>query len=156
MKTLKLTRPEPLEVTLSDGRVIVIEPATRAGIRAAIELDPPDPDGIETPADKKARLALQLAALIGPTLILVITEAGTTREEIVAAEPILATLTPHEENTLLWALWAQATGFSPELAATLSSKKKLLAGILAVANARPESNDSTPTPPPSPITSTAV
>src|SRR4051812_24264072 len=120
MKTIKLQRPDPIEFSLDGGRTFIVQPATRARVRAAIALDRETDGGAdELPADVAARVSLQVEALVGPE-VCVVDDDGVSRN--LPSGPILGTLTPTEELQVLWALWGQATGYSP--AASVATLKK--------------------------------
>lgn len=126
MKKLKLQRPLPIEVTLDDGRVFIVQPATRERVRAAVALDEAEEENASAD-DVRAGAALKLEALIGPE-VAVLTDG---RAQMQPSGPLLATLTPAEESQLLWAVWGQATGHDPATSVAVLKKKGLFEALLA-------------------------
>lgn len=150
MKTVKLTRPDPIEFTLPDGRAFIVQPCTRAQMRAALELDPA-PGEVRGPAEAAEQRARQLAALVGGQVEIMEVGygAGLAVWKMEESGPILAGLSADEEMQVLGALMAQGHGQDPAAALALHdlAKKKAVLDVLSA------SRDLTATPSNSPSTS---
>lgn len=111
-ETIVLTPPPSLEFIRADGVSFIVPPVTRARLDAA-DAAAPEPEHELALAEDAARRQAVLAALIGETVIAVTPgDTGLARREAPAAE-LLDGLTPAEEQRIIAAIMAQASGQDP-------------------------------------------
>lgn len=103
-----------------DGNTFIVKPYTRAQLREAISLDP-DKNEVRSPVEASQQRALQLEALVGPT-VRVLQPDGTYMEQ--PSRPILGGLTPNEEMQMLAAILANGSGQDPNAAVALHEMAK--------------------------------
>lgn len=128
---MKLLRPDPISFERHDGRCYLVQPATRAQVKACLKLDRDD-DETETPEELDARIAAQLRALVGTHLREVDPQ---TYEYLEGATPLpIEQLTAMEERQILTALINQHHGNDPTAAVAIANAVKknfvALAGVL--------------------------
>ena len=106
---MKLLRARPLEFVLPDGRSFVITPPTIGRVRACFELDPEDPEK-ETPAARKARIALQVEVLVGHDAQLR-SSLGEAASFPIGGEELVNSLSHFEAVQIMQAIIAHVHGF---------------------------------------------
>ena len=106
LETIPLASPPALGFEMEDGRTVIVQPATRARLRAARACE----------SDGEEARSHALAALVGPRVVVIECDG---REHEADSAPILGGLNPALEMAWIAVIEGQAAGIDPVVAASL-------------------------------------